>query len=436
MAIKEFKLPDIGEGIAEGEIVQWMVEPGQAVLEEDPFVEIMTDKATVTITVPWPGTIAELKVAAGDIVPVESVIAVIDTASSDATAAPAQAATPAAQAATSPAPKAPASTSAVAAPAAAFEQASPGKVLAAPATRKRAREMNIDLHAIAGTGPSGRITNEDLHTYAAGGGAVAAPVPPAQTAQAPAAPPAKPFVPVAIAAAGTEERVPFVGLRRKIAEAMTRSKFTAAHFSYVDDINVTELVKLRTEAKAMYADQGINVTYLPFIMKAAVAAMKKFPAMNSSLDETTNELVVKHYYNFGIATDTDNGLIVPVVRDVDKKSIVELAYDIQELARKAREGSLGVDDLQGGTFTLTNAGNIGGLFATPVINFPEVSIMGVHKIKKTPVVNDEGEIVVGDVMYLSLSIDHRIVDGATGARWMNIVKELLETPQRLLLGPI
>jgi pyruvate dehydrogenase E2 component (dihydrolipoamide acetyltransferase) len=296
--------------------------------------------------------------------------------------------------------------------------------------------MNIDLHAIAGTGPSGRITNEDLQAYAAGGGAVAAPIPAAPAAQAPAAPPAKPFVPVAIAAAGTEERVPFVGLRRKIAEAMTRSKYTATHFSYVDDINVTELVKLRKEAKAMYADQGINVTYLPFIMKAAVAAMKQFPAMNSSLDETTNELVVKHYYNFGIATDTDNGLVVPVIRDVDKKSIVELAYDIQELARKAREGSLGVDDLQGGTFTLTNAGNIGGLFATPVINFPEVSIMGVHKIKKTPVVNDEGEIVVGDVMYLSLSIDHRIVDGATGARWMNVAKELLETPQRLLLGPI
>ncbi len=238
MAIKEFKLPDIGEGIAEGEIVQWMVEPGQAVLEEDPFVEVMTDKATVTITVPWPGTIAELKVAAGDIVPVESVIAVIDTASSGAAAAPAAAAEPVPEAAASPAPTAPAASPAAAAPAAAFEQASPGKVLAAPATRKRAREMNIDLHAIAGTGPSGRITNEDLQVYAAGGGAVTAPIPAAPAAQAPAAPPAKPFVPVAIAAAGTEERVPFVGLRRKIAEAMTRSKYTATHFSYVDDINV------------------------------------------------------------------------------------------------------------------------------------------------------------------------------------------------------
>ncbi|MEE2887709.1 MAG: dihydrolipoamide acetyltransferase family protein [Planctomycetota bacterium] len=432
MAVKEFKLPDIGEGIAEGEIVQWMVEPGQAVQEEDPFVEVMTDKATVTITVPWSGTIAELKAAAGDIVPVESVIAVIDTAGD----APAPAAAPATEETTA----TPAVAAKTAAPAAvaspvaptavAFEQASPGKVLAAPATRKRAREMSIDLHAIAGTGPSGRVTNEDLQAYVDRGGAVDSP------AAAATMDTSKSFTPVAIAAAGTEERVPFVGLRRKIAEAMARSKYTATHFSYVDDINVTELVKIRTEAKAMYADQGVNITYLPFIMQAAVKAMKQFPTMNSSLDETTNELVVKHYYNFGIATDTDNGLVVPVIRDVDKKSIVELAFDIQELARKSREGSLGVDDLQNGTFTLTNAGNIGGLFATPVINFPEVSIMGVHKIKKTPVVNNEGEVVVGDVMYLSLSIDHRIVDGATGARWMNVVKDLLETPQRLLLGSL
>ncbi|MEE2887852.1 MAG: dihydrolipoamide acetyltransferase family protein, partial [Planctomycetota bacterium] len=298
MAVKEFKLPDIGEGIAEGEIVQWMVEPGQAVQEEDPFVEVMTDKATVTITVPWSGTISELRVAAGDIVPVESVIAVIDTAGS----APAPVAAPATKkTTTAPAVAANAATpAAVASPVAptavAFEQASPGKVLAAPATRKRAREMSIDLHAIAGTGPSGRVTNEDLQAYVDRGGAVASPTPAATTGTS------KSFTPVAIAAAGTEERVPFVGLRRKIAEAMARSKYTATHFSYVDDINVTELVKIRTEAKAIYADQGVNITYLPFIMQAAVKAMKQFPTMNSSLDETTNELVVKHYYNFGIAT--------------------------------------------------------------------------------------------------------------------------------------
>jgi pyruvate dehydrogenase E2 component (dihydrolipoamide acetyltransferase) len=232
-----------------------------------------------------------------------------------------------------------------------------------------------------------------------------------------------------------EERRPFVGLRRKIAEAMHRSKTTAAHFTYVDDINVTELVKLRKQAKESYKEQGINITYLPFVMKAVVEGMRQFPTMNSTLDETTNEQVIKHYYNIGIATDTDNGLIVPVVKDVDRKNIAQLAYDLQTLAQRSREGKVSVDDLQGGTFTITSAGNIGGLFATPVINFPEVAILGVHAIKKTPVVRG-GDIVVGDVMYLSVSIDHRIVDGATGARWMNVVKECLENPTRLLLGSL
>ncbi len=432
MSDKEFRLPDIGEGIAEGEIVNWMVEVGQIVKEEDPFVEVMTDKATVTITVPWDGVIKEVRFKAGDIVPVETVIAVIDTSGAGASPAPAvEEKVPVAAAASASAPtttndvRAPATT--VATPA--FEQASPGKVLAAPATRRRAREVGVDLHRVTGTGPSGRVTNEDLKAFV-DGGAVATPA-------AAGAPAAKSFAPQAISAApagALEERIPFRGMRRKIAEAMTRSKFTATHFTYVDDINVTDLVKLRKEAKAMYIDQGINITYLPFIMKAAVEAMKQFPMMNAALDETANELVVKRYYNFGIATDTDNGLVVPVVKDVDKKSIAQIASDIQDLADKAREGKLGVEDLTGGTFTLTNAGNIGGLFATPIINFPEVSIMGVHKIKKTPVINDAGEIVPGDVMYLSVSIDHRIVDGATGARWMNVIKDLLEHPQRLLLG--
>ncbi|MBX3464957.1 MAG: 2-oxo acid dehydrogenase subunit E2, partial [Planctomycetes bacterium] len=323
---------------------------------------------------------------------------------------------------------APAPAPAVAAPPAAkaFVQASPGKVLAAPATRRRARELGIDLATVTPTGPRGRITNDDLTTVppgratpaAAGGGGAAR------------------FAPIAIppAPAGrVEERVPFRGLRRKIAEAMTRSKYTATHFTYVDDIDVTELAQIRGEAKKAFAEQGVNVTYLPFIMKAIVQAMRQFPAMNSSLDEVSNELVIKKYYNFGIATDTDNGLIVPVVKDVDRKSVGELARDIQDLAARTREGKVTVDDLTGGTFTITNAGNIGGLFATPVINFPEVAILGVHAIKDTPVVKN-GQIVVGKKMYLSVSIDHRLVDGATGARWMNVVKEHLEQPYRLLLA--
>lgn len=437
MAIKEFRLPDIGEGIAEGEIVQWMVEVGQEVKEEDPFVEVMTDKATVTITAPFDAVVKELKYNAGDIVPVEAVIAVFEVGGEGAAPAPVEKAAPEPKAA--PAAAAAGTATATVAPPKArpqtFVQSSPGKVLAAPATRRRAREMSIDLHQVKGTGPRGRITNEDLAAFA---GTATPAATPAATAAAAPAPAPKPVAPVAVPAAppgAREERKPFVGLRRKIAEAMHRSKTTAAHFTYVDDINVTELVKLRKQAKESYKEQGLNITYLPFVMKAVVEGMRQFPTMNSSLDETTNEHVIKHYYNIGIATDTDNGLIVPVVKDVDKKNIAQLAYDIQTLAQRTREGKVSVDDLQGSTFTITNAGNIGGLFATPVINFPEVAILGVHAIKKTPVVQD-GEIVVGDVMYLSVSIDHRIVDGATGARWMNVLKECLENPTRLLLGSL
>jgi pyruvate dehydrogenase E2 component (dihydrolipoamide acetyltransferase) len=446
MAKKEFKLPDIGEGIAEGEIVSWKVKAGQTVKEEDEFVEVMTDKATVTITVPYAGVIAELRCKEGDVVPVGSVIAVIDAGAAGGAAAPAPAPAaaapaPAAPAASKPAPApaaapapAPAPTpapkpAAAPAPAAAFVQSSPGKVLAAPATRRRARELGIDLGAVAATGPRGRVTNDDL---AAAGSRPAAAAP----AAAAAGSGAPRFTPVAIApppAGRTEERIPFRGLRRKIAEAMTRSKFTATHFTYVDDIDVTDLAKIRGDAKKAFADSGVNVTYLPFIMKAIVVAMKQFPMMNASLDEVTNELVVKKYFNFGIATDTDNGLIVPVVKDVDRKSVGDLAKDIQDLAARTRDGKVTVDDLTGGTFTITNAGNIGGLFATPVINFPEVAILGVHAIKDTPVVKN-GQIVVGKKMYLSVSIDHRIVDGATGARWMNVIKDCLEQPYRLLLA--
>jgi pyruvate dehydrogenase E2 component (dihydrolipoamide acetyltransferase) len=432
MALKEFKLPDIGEGIAEGEIVSWKVSAGQAVKEEDEFVEVMTDKATVTITVPFTGSIAELKCAEGDVVPVGSVIAVIDAGAAGATAPAKEEAKPAKEeAAPAKAEAAPAKQEAAAAPAPApaaskpaeFVQSSPGKVLAAPATRRRAREMGIDLSTIAPTGPRGRITNDDLSTAtpaAAGGASVGGHA----------------FQPIAIPPAPegrTETRTPFRGLRRKIAEAMTRSKYTATHFTYVDDIDVTELVKIRKEAKAAYADKGVNVTYLPFIMKAIVSAMKAHPTMNASLDEVTNEFVVKEYYNFGIATDTDSGLIVPVIKDVDRKSIGELAAELQDLAKRTREGKVTVDDLTGGTFTITNAGNIGGLFATPVINFPEVAICGVHAIKDTPVIRD-GACVPGKKMYLSVSIDHRLVDGATGAHWMNVVKDHLEQPYRMLLG--
>jgi pyruvate dehydrogenase E2 component (dihydrolipoamide acetyltransferase) len=460
----EFALPDIGEGLVEGEIVRWMVKEGDAVKEEQAFVEVMTDKATVTITSPVTGKVTALKAKEGEVVAVGKVIAVFDAAGSARPPAahgqghaPAPAPAPAAKPAPAATPtKAPAPAPAAAAaptpqshpsapapmPAAAqggngtngqSAPASPGKVLAAPATRRRAREMGIDLATVEGTGPRGRVMNEDLNRFLSSGGK-----PAAAPGAMPAAARGSQRAPVTVgpAPAGKrEERVPFRGVRRKIAEAMTRSKHTAAHFTYVEEMDVTELVALRKEAKEYYKDSGVNLTYLPFIMKAVIAGLRKYPWLNSTLDEATQEVVIKHYYNLGIAVDTDNGLMVPVVKDAEHKTIAELAREVQELAGKARGGKITAEDLQGGTFTLTNAGNIGGLMATPVINFPEVAILGVHKIARRPVVRNE-QIAIGDVMWLSISIDHRIVDGATGAHFMNVVKDLLEHPKKLLLGSL
>ncbi|MAE77834.1 MAG: dienelactone hydrolase [Planctomycetes bacterium] len=454
MALKEFKLPDIGEGVAEGEIVSWKVAVGDTVEEEQDFVEVMTDKATVTITMPWPGVIHELKVNDGDVVPVETVIAVIDTAVGASGAGREEASQPEAQPEpeTQPEPEAqpePVAAAPAARIAAATPPASPGRVLAAPGTRRRAREAGVDLSIVSGTGPNGRVTNEDLAQHLVNGGRqapVASPTTVSPTTVSPTtvspttalpltAAPMHDFSPGSVAppaVAGLEERVPFRGVRKKISEAMTQSKFTATHFTVVEDVDVTDLVALRDEIKSAYADMGIKVTYTPFLMKAVVAGLREQPWLNSTLDETTQEVVLKRYYNLGIATDTDNGLIVPVIRDVDRKSIVQLSVELQELVQRTREGKVQTEDLQGGTFTITNAGSLGGLMATPIINFPEVAILGAHKIHDAPRVVD-GEIRVRKVMYLSCSIDHRIVDGAAGVRFLNVLARCLSDPRNLLL---
>ncbi|PIE22367.1 MAG: dienelactone hydrolase [Planctomycetota bacterium] len=428
MAIFEFRMPDIGEGVAEGEIVSWKVAVGDTVQEEQDFVEVMTDKATVTITSPVDGTVAELLFQEGEVAPVETVIARFETAGEGASPEPV---------AEEKAPEKPAvPVSSVPAPLAAapVPAASPGKVLAAPATRKLARERGVDLSQVAGTGKGGRVTREDLMSFLAGGAQAAVAADGASSAPAVVLPQAG-REPISIAAPASpelEERVPFRGVRKKTAEAMARSKFTATHFSVVEDMDVTELVALRKRVKAQYEGQGLKVTYMPFIMKAVMAGLREFPWLNSSLDESSEEILLKKYYNLGIATDTDNGLIVPVIKDVDRKNILTLARELQELAGRTREGGVKSDELRGGTFTITNAGNIGGLFATPIINFPEVAILGVHKIQAQPRVVD-GEIKVRDIMYCSVSIDHRIVDGADGVRFLNVVKRCLENPQQMLL---
>jgi pyruvate dehydrogenase E2 component (dihydrolipoamide acetyltransferase) len=421
----EFKLPDIGEGIHEGEIVKWLVKEGEAVKEDQPLVEVMTDKATVEIPSPRAGTILRLMFKEGEIAKVGTVLVSIGTPGESAPAVKTTAAQPAmtATAAAAP-PKATNATMPTAAPGA--------RALATPATRKLARELRIDINSVAGTGPAGRVTDEDLRKFAAGGTPAKAPAAP--SISSPTAPSQPVATPVAglVSTDGREERMPLRGIRKKMAERMHQAKTTAAHFTYVDEVDMTELVQLRDQMKPLTEKKNIKLTYLPFIVKAVVAALKEMSILNAALDDARSEIILKKYYNIGIAAATDEGLIVPVIKEADRKSLVEIASEIERLAKTAREGKLQLHEIQGSTFTITSLGAMGGLFATPIVNYPEVAILGVHEIKKRPVVRD-GQIVLRDIMLLSLSFDHRIVDGYTGAGFCKKIASYLENPQLLFL---
>lgn len=443
----EFKLPDIGEGVTEGEIVAWHVKQGDVVKEDDPMVEVMTDKATVMITSPRAGTIVETRGGVGTIAAVHSVLVVFEVAASAASALAAPAAVghangdvatrssegePAATAVgdikeSLPGLGGPARGGVIQAGSGAPQVYFNDRPLATPATRKLARDMSVDLRTVPPSGPQGRVTKADVETFARG------PVADASGARAPAA--ARPRVPVKVHApagahAALEERVPFAGLRRKIAQRMAESKHTAAHFTFVEECDVGKLKALRARLKPRAEAQGVKLSFLPFIVKAVVAGLKKHPILNSALDETTGELVYRKYYNIGIAASTDAGLVVPVVKDADRRSLVDIAREIERLATDAKSGKAKLDDLQGSTFTVTSLGSEGGLFATPIINFPEVGILGIHQIKQKPVVRD-GQIVIGEIMLVSLSFDHRIVDGHVGAAFAYDVIRWLEDPEGL-----
>ncbi|MBL9085512.1 MAG: 2-oxo acid dehydrogenase subunit E2, partial [Planctomycetia bacterium] len=314
-------------------------------------------------------------------------------------------------------------------------------VLAAPATRARARELGLDLRAVPGTGPNGRITRTDLDAFVAGGGAAptsaAAPAAKPAPAVAPATPKAPPpTVPVlAPVVSAEDEHVPLKGLRGKIAEQMLRSKQHSPHFTFVDECDVTELVALRESAKKLAEERGVKLTFLPFIMKALVAAFRKFPTINALVDDTKGEYVIRKEYNIGLATDTDDGLTVPVVKHVDRRTILQIAAEIQRVTEAARGKKIALADLKGGTFTITSAGSIGGILATPILNYPEVGILGVYKIADRPMVRG-GQIVIRKMMNLSITLDHRIVDGATAARFLNTVIDYLQQPNLLLLEGI
>jgi pyruvate dehydrogenase E2 component (dihydrolipoamide acetyltransferase) len=416
----EFKLPDLGEGIAEGEITTWLVQEGQAIEEDQPMVEVMTDKATVEITSPRSGMVRKLLVEEGTTVPIGTMILVIGEPGEGIPSAPEPAAAQPESARES-GPSAPAAPATPAAPppaaAPAFGMAAgarpEGKALAAPSVRRLARERGLDIDQVPGSGPAGRVLAGDLDAFQRGG---AAPVP------------------AAAAAAGGEERFKLKGIRKRITEVLSESVHKAVHVTHIEEVDASRLISLRESTRPMAEEAGVKVTFLPFIIKALIAALKRFPMFNATLDEEHSEIVWKRYYHIGVAVATDRGLLVPVVHDADRLSVVELARELASKAAATRDGSIGVEDLQNSTISITNYGSIGGLFATPIINFPEAAILGLGAVRQRPVVR-EGRIEVRPMMYVGVTFDHRITDGAEGARFMNVLKSYLEEPALIFMEP-
>jgi pyruvate dehydrogenase E2 component (dihydrolipoamide acetyltransferase) len=426
----EFKLPDIGEGVAEGEVVAWHVHEGDPIAEDQIMVEVMTDKATVTIGAPKAGKIAELRAQVGSQVRVGDVLVVIQTGNGSAHPEPAPKATaasavgdirdslPGAALLTAPADGTRRSNSEPE-PAAAVALATPAygthyseKPLATPATRKLARDLGVDLRRVPPSGESGRVTKEDVHAALDASKHKSQPV----QARARRAPSNR-----------ADQRIPFVGLRRRIAERMQQAKNTAAHFTFVEECDASRLISVRDSLKPRAAAEGVELTFLPFIVKAVCAALKLHPMLNSSLDTQTNELVLHGPCHIGIAAATEQGLVVPVIHDADTLDLFSLTREINRLGEVARTGKLTVAELSGSTFTVTSLGKQAGLLAVPILNLPNVGILGVHRIKERPVVRD-GQIAIGQIMILSLSLDHRIVDGHVGAAFAYDVIAHLEEP--------
>jgi pyruvate dehydrogenase E2 component (dihydrolipoamide acetyltransferase)/2-oxoisovalerate dehydrogenase E2 component (dihydrolipoyl transacylase) len=406
----EFALPEIGEGVYEAELVRWLVQPGEAIKRGQNLLEVMTDKATMEVPAPFSGTITALKGEPGKSVKVGQVLleympggnaVLVENKPVVVAAAPVSA------------------RQTVSAINGARVTATPMSVRAAPSVRQMARKLGVDLTTLRGSGPDGRILLDDLTQELRQRAGEEMPRPRRTE-------PVKDF-----GKPGT--RIPLQGLRKRIAEHMVKATRTIPHYGYVDECEVTELVRLRTNLKEAYARSGIKLTYLPFFVKAAVAALKAVPLVNASLDEEAQEIVLHERYHIGIAVATPAGLIVPVVHDADRKDIGTLAREIDRLSSDARAGRSRREDLRGSTFTLTSVGNIGGLFSTPVINHPEVGIMGIGKVVRRPVFDDAGAVRPAEIVYLSMAFDHRVVDGAVGAEFTNAVIRQLTNPAVMLV---
>ena len=413
----DVKLPELGEGVTEGELVKWLVKIGDSIKPDQPVAEVMTDKATVEVPSPVSGTVKELKFKVGDVIKVESTILVLDGAGASAPAP-----IPAAPKAEAPKAAAPAPAAAPVTTQSVATTISPpvadSKVLATPSTRRLAREMNVDINNVSGTGLAGRVTREDVMT--SGGGASTSSAP--SIAKGPALKPS-----------GGEERVAMRGIRKKIAENMQMAKAIIPHFTLMDEAEVTQLVQIRESLKDYAEKQGTKITYLPFVMKAVIATAKEFPMFNASIDDAASEIVYKHYFNIGFAADTPNGLVVPVIKNADQKTLLELSKEILDLSKRARDGKLKPDEMKGATITITNIGSVGGTYATPIINHPEVAIIGMYKISDKLALTADGKVTSSKVMNFTVTADHRLIDGAVAANFLKSFNAKIQNPGRLMM---
>jgi pyruvate dehydrogenase E2 component (dihydrolipoamide acetyltransferase) len=427
----EFKFPDIGEGIAEGEIVKWFVNEGDEVSEDDVLCEVQNDKAVVEIPAPVDGTVKEILVQEGDVATVGNTFITFDAEGYESDDAEE----------TDQAEETKEETEDVAESKEDTEtkneaeetdrkdsEDETARVIAMPSVRKYAREQDVNIREVTGTGKNGRVLKEDIDAFVSGEAPAEADEPRVDTSETEETSTDK----VTSEGAYPETREKMTSMRKTIANAMVNSKTKAPHVTLMDEVDVTDLVAHRNKFKEIAKEQDIKLTYLPYVVKALISASKKYPIINSAIDDETEEIVEKHYYNIGIAADTDRGLLVPVVKDADRKSLFEISAEINSLAEKARDGKLKAEEMRGASNTISNIGSAGGQWFTPVLNYPEAVILGIGRIDEKPIVRN-GEVVVAPVLAVSLSFDHRIVDGVTAQLAMNQIKRVLHDPQLIMM---
>ncbi|MGM9929881.1 MAG: dihydrolipoamide acetyltransferase family protein [Bacillus sp. (in: firmicutes)] len=413
----KFRLPDIGEGIHEGEIVKWFIKPGDKVQEDDVLCEVQNDKAVVEIPSPVTGTVEEVLVEEGTVAVVGDILVAFDAPGyENLSFKGGETDTQTKEEQPAPVEKAE------------VQKPASARIIAMPSVRKYAREKGINIAEVVGSGKNGRVLKNDIDAFLVGG----SPEKDAEAENKGVKAEEKQKQVAVFEGEFSETREKMSGIRKAIAKAMVNSKHTAPHVTLMDEIDVTRLVVHRKKFKDVAAQKGIKLTFLPYVVKALTSALREYPVLNTSIDDVNEEIIHKHYYNIGIAADTEKGLLVPVVKNADRKSVFSISNEINELATKARDGKLAPNEMKGASCTITNIGSAGGQWFTPVINHPEVAILGIGRIAEKAIVRD-GEIVAAPVLALSLSFDHRIIDGATAQNALNHIKRLLNDPELLLM---